>query len=68
MVKEELGWRPFTLLVVSVVRKNPDPHPDPGRLWVGFVPKEGTGTSSQKGHVVLSPWARKILDQNEPKS
>ena len=63
MAKEGLGWRQFTLLVVSVVRKNPDPHPDPGRLWVGFVPKEGTGTSSQKGHVVLSPLARNILDQ-----
>jgi hypothetical protein len=53
MVKEELVWRPFTLLVVSVVRKKPDPHPDTGRLWVGFVPKEGTETSSQKGHVVF---------------
>ena len=63
MAIEGLGWRQFTLLVVSVVRKNPDLHPDPGRLWVGFVPKEGTGTSSQKGHVVLSPWARKILDR-----
>jgi len=48
-----LGWWQFTLLVVSVVRKNPDPHPDPGRLWVGFVPKEGTVTSSQKGHVIF---------------
>jgi hypothetical protein len=62
------------LLVVSVVRKNPDLHPDPGRLWVGFVPKEGTGTTDQKGlgicgglrhHrlVVLSPLVRKIFDR-----
>ena len=52
MVKEELGWRPFTLLVVSVVRKKPDPFSDLGRLWVGFMPKEGAGTSGQKEHVV----------------
>ncbi len=58
-----MGWRQFTLLVVYVVRKNPDPHPDPGRLWVGFVPKEGTGTSDQKEQVVSSPLARNILDQ-----
>ena len=63
MAKEGLGWRQFTLLVVSVLRKNPDPQPDLGRLWVGFVPKEGTGTSSQKGHVVFSPSTRKILDR-----
>ena len=50
------------MLVVSVVRRNPDPHPDTGRLWVGFVPKEGAGTSGQKGHVVLSPSTRKFLD------
>jgi hypothetical protein len=62
LAKEGLGWRQFTFLVVSVVRKNPNPHPDPGRLWVVFVPKEGTETSSQKGHVVLSPSTRKILD------
>jgi hypothetical protein len=63
MVKEGLGWRQFTLLVVSVVRKNPDPHPDPGRLWVGYVQKGGVGTSGQKGHVVLSPSTRKIIDR-----
>jgi hypothetical protein len=62
MVKEGLGWRHFTSRDVPVVRRNPDPHPDPGRLWVGFVQKEGVGTSSQKGHVVFSPLARKILD------
>jgi hypothetical protein len=62
LAKEGLGWWQFTLLVVSVVRKNPDPHPDPGRLWVVFVPKKGTGTSDQKKHVVLSSLARKILD------
>jgi hypothetical protein len=67
MAKEWLGWQHFTSRVVSVVRKNPDPHPDPGRLWVGFVPKEGTGTSGQKGHVVLSPLARKILDRKRTK-
>jgi len=63
MVKEGLGWRHFTSRVVPVVRKNAAPHPDPGHLWVGFVPKEGTGTSDQKKHVVLSPLARKILDR-----
>jgi hypothetical protein len=31
------------------------------------VPKEGTGTSSQKGHVVFSPLARKILDRKRTK-
>jgi len=31
------------------------------------VPKEGTGTSGQKGHVVLSPLARKILDRKRTK-
>jgi hypothetical protein len=31
------------------------------------VPKEGTGTSSQKGHVVLSPSTRKILDRKRTK-
>ena len=74
MAIEELGWRHFTSRVVSVLRRNPDPLPDPGRLWVGFVPKEGTGTSGQKvldicsglrydRLVVLSPLARKILDR-----
>jgi hypothetical protein len=67
MAKEGLGWRRFTLLVVSVVRKNPDPHPDTGRLWVGFVPKEGTGISDQKKHVILSSLARKILDRKRTK-
>jgi len=67
MVKEGLGWRHFTLLVVSVVRKNPDPHPDPGRLWVGFVLKVGAGTSGQKGHILLYPLARKILDRKPTK-
>jgi arabinogalactan endo-1,4-beta-galactosidase len=31
------------------------------------VPKEGAGTSSQKGHVVFSPLARKILDRKRTK-
>jgi hypothetical protein len=67
MAKEGLGWRQFTLLVVSVVRRNPDPNPDLGRLWVGFVLKVGAGTSGQKGHVVLSPLARKIFDRKQTK-
>ncbi len=62
MVIEGLGWRHFTSRDVPIVRRNPDPNPDTGRLWVGFVPKEGTGTSDQKKHVVLSSLARKILD------
>jgi hypothetical protein len=63
MVIEGLGWRHFTSRDVPIVRRNPDPNPDTGRLWVGFVPKEGTGTSDQKKHVVLSSLARKILDR-----
>jgi hypothetical protein len=74
MVKDGLGWRHFTSRVVSVVRRNPDPQPDLGRLRVGCVPKLGAGTTDQKGlgicgglrhHrlVVLSPLARNILDQ-----
>jgi hypothetical protein len=58
--------------------KNPDPHTDLGRFCFGFVPKEGTGTTDQKGlgicgglrhHrlVVLSPLARKILDRKRTK-
>jgi hypothetical protein len=31
------------------------------------VPKENVGTSSQKGHVVFSPLARKILDRKRTK-
>jgi hypothetical protein len=31
------------------------------------VPKEGVGTSGQKGHVVLSPSTRKILDRKRTK-
>jgi hypothetical protein len=31
------------------------------------VPKEGVGTSGQKEHVVLSPFARKILDRKRTK-
>jgi hypothetical protein len=58
-----LGWRHFTSRVVPVVRRNPDPLPDPGRLCFGFVPKEGVGTSGQKEHVVFLPLARNILDQ-----
>jgi hypothetical protein len=62
MVIEGLGWRQFTSRDVPVLRRNPDPQPDLGRLWVGFAPKVGTGTSGQKGHVILSPSTRKILD------
>jgi hypothetical protein len=62
-----LGWRQFTLLVVSVVRSNPDPHPDTGRLWVGFVPKEGAGTSGQKGHVVFPLGLGKSLTEGRTK-
>ena len=68
MVKEGLGWRHFTLLVVSVVRKNPDPLPDLGHLWVGFVPKIDAGTSGQKRHVVFPLGLGKSLTENEPKS
>jgi hypothetical protein len=68
MVKEGLGWRHFTSRDVPVVRRNPDPHPDPGRLWVGFVPKEGAGTSGQKGHVVFPLGLGKSLTENKPKS
>ncbi len=67
MVIDGLGWRHFTSRDVSVVRRNPDHNPDTGRLCNGFVPKEGVGTSGQKGHVVLSPWARKILDRKRTK-
>ena len=67
MVKEGLGWRQFTLLVVSFIRRNPDHHPDLGRLWVGFVLKVGAGTSGQKGHILLTPLARKILDRKQTK-
>ena len=63
MAKDGLGWRHFTSRDVSVVRRNPDPNPDTGRLWVGYVQKGGVGTSGQKGHVVLSPSTRKILDR-----
>jgi hypothetical protein len=63
MVIEGLGWRHFTSRVVAVLRRNPNTQPDLGRLWVGFVPKIDAGTSGQKRHVVLSPLARKILDQ-----
>jgi hypothetical protein len=67
MVKEGLGWGHFTSRDVPVVRRNPDRHPDKGRLWVGFVPKEGNGRTDQKGHVVFSPLARKILDRKRTK-
>jgi hypothetical protein len=67
MVKEGLGWRHFTSRDVPVVRRNPDPHPDPGRLWVGFVPKEGAGTSGQKGHVVFPLGLGKSLTEGRTK-
>jgi len=63
MVKDGLGWRHFTSRDVPVLRRNPDPHPDIGCFGLGFVPKEGTGTSGQKEHVVSSPLERKILDR-----
>ena len=63
MAIEGLGWWHFTSRDVPVVRRNPNPQPDLGRLRVGFVQKGGVGTSGQKGHVVLSPLARKILDR-----
>ncbi len=67
MVKEGLGWRHFTSRDVPVVRKNPDPHPDPGRLWVGFVPKEGAGTSGQKEHVIFPLGLGKSLTEGRTK-
>ena len=63
MSKDGLGWRHFTSRFLAVLRRNPDQHPDPGRLCFGFAPKVGTGTSGQKVHVVLSSLARKILDR-----
>jgi len=76
MVIYGLGWRHFTSRFLTVLRRNPDPHPDPGHLCDGFVPKEGAGTTDQKGlgicgglrhHrlVVLSPLARKIIDRTK---
>jgi hypothetical protein len=67
MVKEGLGWRHFTSRDVPVVRRNPDRHPDKGRLCNGFVPKIDAEKSGQKRHIVFSPLARKILDRKRTK-
>ena len=67
MAKDGLGWRHFTSLVFAVLRRNPNPLPDLGRLWVGFELKVGAGTSGQKEQVVSSPLARKILDRKRTK-
>ncbi len=67
MVKEGLGWRHFTSRDVPVVRRNPAPHPDKGRLCNGFVPKEGVGTSGQKGQVVFPLELGKFLTEGRTK-
>ncbi len=67
MVKDGLGWWHFTSRVVSVLRRNPDPHPDLGRLCDGFEPKEGNGTSGQKGHVVIPLELGKSLTEGRTK-
>ena len=68
MAKEGLGWRHFTSRDVSVVRRNPDRHPDKGRLCNGFVPKLGAGTNGQKRQSVFPLELGKSLTENEPKS
>jgi hypothetical protein len=67
MVKEGLGWRHFTSRDVPVVRRNPDPHTDLGRLCLGFVPKEGAGTSGQKEHVIFPLGLGKSLTERRTK-
>jgi len=67
MVKEGLGWRHFTSRFLAVLRRNPDPHPDLGRLSFGIVPKEGTGTTDQKGHIVFPLGLGKSLTEGRTK-
>jgi hypothetical protein len=67
MVKDGLGWRHFTSRFLAVLRRNPDPHPDTGRLCNGFAPKLGAGTSGQKGHVVIPLGLGKSLTERQTK-
>jgi hypothetical protein len=67
MVKDGLGWRHFTSRDVSVVRRNPCPHPNTGRLCFGFVPKIDAEKSGQKGHVVIPLELGKSLTEGRTK-